>query len=692
MEPYEITCCDNRPHPRDPLSTEVEPTNCTKPVIIGLYGLPGSGKTFRLDKLKTELSNDDFAFYDGSAVIAAVTPGGLQEFQNLTEEAKNDCRERAIAKVKQECCTTGKSAIVAGHYMFWPEQDENGQTVCTPRDLATYSHILYLDVPAELVAEFRLNDGKRSRPKVSISHLAKWQVLEKTALRRLCRHHDILFTLVSRPLASVSKLGSLIRDFRTHSIPHNKNLAEQKMLEILTANSDGVETVIVLDADKTLAQEDSGVLFWEHVRTGPGAGEDSDPLKALFSSSLGYSYTAFRQATLLYEEAFGDAEFEACCQTVASMIHMHRDIVNLLHLVRGTTHVRAVVVTCGIRSVWEKVLEREGLSATVKVIGGGRLRDGLVVTPSVKAELVKYLQTVRHLYVLAFGDSPLDLEMLKAADEAIVVTGEETTRSNSMEKKLAEAVRENGFHPRQVVLPDYATPRLGTRRLPLIRLTDQHFIASVLARYQSLHVLHATDRPAAKLLMTPMRDASVSGSALREVHRRVGCYLGTEFCTQIIGLESYHITHVQGHQADGYRLSNEKATLIVPLMRGGEPMAFGVNDAFPLAMFHHAKVPSDLQHDHLNDMATIILVDSVVNTGKSVLQFVQHIRSIHATIRIVVVAGVIHSQTVSAGRIARALGLFEGLSFTALRLSDNQFTGRGTTDTGNRLFNTVHMA
>jgi hypothetical protein len=29
-----------------------------------------------------------------------------------------------------------------------------------------------------------------------------------------------------------------------------------------------VETVIVLDGDKTLAQEDSGVLFWEHILSG----------------------------------------------------------------------------------------------------------------------------------------------------------------------------------------------------------------------------------------------------------------------------------------------------------------------------------------------------------------------------------------------------------------------------------------
>ena len=70
----------------------------------------------------------------------------------------------------------------------------------------------------------------------------------------------------------------------------------------------------------------------------------------------------------------------------------------------------------------------------------------------------------------------------------------------------------------------------------------------------------------------------------------------------------------------------------------------------------------------------------------------QHIRNLNATIRIVVVAGVIHLQTISTSRIARALGRCDGLSFVALRLLDNQFTGRGITDTGNMLFNAVHKA
>ncbi|KXG51995.1 uncharacterized protein PGRI_082790 [Penicillium griseofulvum] len=655
MEPYKMMCRDNSTQITQPPAIQVQCIDPPKPVIIGIYGLPGSGKTFWLGQLKTVLNNEGFAFYDGSDVIAAVTPGGLEGFHNLTNEAKIEYRERAIAKIKQECCSTRKTAIVAGHFMFWAEGDDDGHSICTPADLASYTHIVYLDVPVEKIA------GR----------------------------HEILFAPI---LPFVESLHLLIHDFHRHTEAYNTHLAKTKMDEILGAHS-ALETIIVMDADKTLAQEDSGVLFWGKAGVTLAEGEGSDPLKGLFSGPLGYSYTAFRQSTLLYEEAIAEEDFEVYCQHLSSMIHMHRDIVDLLHLVRDTTHVRATVVTCGIRSVWEKVLKREGLSDTVEVIGGGRLSDGLVVTPSLKADLVTHLCAVQGMYVVAFGDSPLDLAMLQAADQGIVITGEDLTRSKSMEKKLAEVIGKDGFRPCQILLPQHAIPRLDTPLLPLARLTDKCFIDSVLAirKNKIPHVLHATDRPGVRCLMTQMRDASISGPALRDVHRRVGWYLGMEFCTQIIGIESYPIPHVEGHQADGHRLLNEKTTLIVPLMRGGEPMAFGVSDAFPLAVFRHAKIPSDIQDDDLKNMATIILVDSVVNTGKSVLEFIDHIRSLHTTIPIVVVAGVIHSQTVSTSRIARALGRFSGLSFVTLRLSDNQFTGRGTTDTGNRLFNTVHI-
>jgi putative protein kinase ArgK-like GTPase of G3E family len=57
-------------------------------VIVGIYGLPGSGKTFLLNQLKQELGRENVEFYEGSKVIASFVPGGLDRFRNLVERDK----------------------------------------------------------------------------------------------------------------------------------------------------------------------------------------------------------------------------------------------------------------------------------------------------------------------------------------------------------------------------------------------------------------------------------------------------------------------------------------------------------------------------------------------------------------------------------------------------------------------------
>lgn len=665
-------------------------TTYDKPVVIGIYGVPGSGKTFLLSLLKQLLGQESFAFYEGSQIIAALVPGGLDAFKSLDETQKTLWRQQAIDKIRLECAESGKAGVVAGHIMFWHEGDESGVPVITQNDLDTFTHILYLDVDADLVVQRRLGDMERDRPIESAAHIHNWQQAEKTHLRSLSRDHGIIFSSLPTHLIHAEKVSTLLRDFQVHDEKYNLSIAETALDNALFAEQNRPKTVLFLDADRTLAPQDTGSLFWEKLFASRGL-RTEDPLKVLFSSGLGYSYTAFRQAVLLYEEAVDDWEFDALCQDVASEVIMYPEFVALLQLVAEEAHIGVVVVTCGLRRVWEKVLEREGLSKKVQVIGGGRISDGFVVTPAAKGLLVSRLRETHQLYVWAFGDSPLDLEMLCNADQAIVVVGEERLRSRSMDAALKNAIENHGLQARQAVLPSTAPPRLDTMRLPLIHLTEPQFVDSILARNHSLHLVHATERNTAKLLMTPMRNAAIAGPALVEAHRRAGWYLATEFLGDLIGVEEYSIPHVQGHPTTGYRLLHEERTLIVPLMRGGEPMAFGVYDALPLANFVHAGIPTDIGGHHLQGMLTIVLVDSVINSGQSILKFVRHIRSLHATISIVVVTGVVQAQCISGSSFSQALACYPRISIVALRLSENKFTGRGTTDTGNRLFNTVHL-
>jgi uracil phosphoribosyltransferase/phosphoserine phosphatase/adenylylsulfate kinase-like enzyme len=701
--PNELTSSHNSSvdaHPSQLTETDAHTVPKDKPVIVGIYGIPGSGKTFLLDQVKQKLRGESYEFYEGPKVIDSLVPGGLAGFQKLDDIDKLKWRQTAIDTIRKNCSDKGRTGVVAGHFMFWSAEDCESDQVYTSSDWRTFTHILYLHTPISLVAQHRQNDSQRFRSSASNYHLKRWQQTEETELRKLCRQHNILFSLVSStPSMLPEKITSLLHDFRYHTEKENLRRAESRLDDIIVGygGETRLDTVLVMDADRTLNTQDTGKLFWETLSLDKPQNsvlrDTDDPLKEVFSSQLGYSYAALFQATLLYEEATDDDEFDEICEKVASMVTIHPEFALLLRRVAKEDHVAAVIVTHGLRHVWDKILVREGLSGRVKVIGGGRITDGFVVTASVQTAIVVRLRDVHHMYILGFGDSQLDIGMLSEAHEAIVVVGEEASRSKTMEKALQNSIDDDGLRARQVLLPAHQSPRLDTDKLPLVQIDHEEFIQSILRRRKpaTSRIVHATNLSEAKVLMTPMRDAMIAGPALRAAHGHVGWYLATKFVTEIIGLEEYAIPHVQGHQSNGYRLRHEKQTAIVALMRGGEPMAFGVNEAFPSAMFVHATKPFELKPHHLHKRHTVLLVDSVVNSGKSVVEFIQHIRRLDATICIIVVAGTVQANSLTEGPFAQALERDINLSLVALRLSENKFTGSGVTDTGNRLFNTTHL-
>ncbi|KAK4173374.1 uracil phosphoribosyltransferase-domain-containing protein [Triangularia setosa] len=685
-----------------------------KPVVVGVYGIPGCGKSSMLGELKNRLGEEQFSFHEGSQVIASLLPGGLAAFHQASKDEKARLRELAIKTIADDAIKDQKIAVVAGHFMFWSDKEQKYHRVCTKADLATYTHIIYLDTAADVIARRRQNDRDRERPALAAGCLDDWLKTEKRELQRLCRSSGILFVALSQAEKGTlsAKMIRLLLDFKHHCPEHNLLLAQNRldsiiMMSGLKSTCEQPDTMLVMDADKTLAAQDTGKLFWEAMlKRGfldacSLEGKCEDPLTTLFSSQLGYSYTAFRQATLLYEQCSDSQVFEEVCRNIASLVKMHPEMLSLLRTVERKRHISAVVVTCGLRRVWEIVLENHGLMGTVKIIGGGRISDGLVVTAEVKASLVERLRKTHGFYVWVFGDSPLDIPMLRAADKAIVVVGEQQARSRSMETHLLEAVGLGNFSPRQVLLPRTAAPHLEASKLPLVEMDSPEFLVEIFRRQYYQHspaperrIAHATDRSAAKLLTTATRDARVGGPSLREAHRLVGRYLATELLSDLVGTEEYEIPHVQGHHTQGHRVKNEKKTAIVPLMRGGEPMAFGISDVLPLAIFIHAKKPEDLEVRHLSGLEMVILVDSVINTGESVVKFVRYIRKLNPSIHIVVMAGVVQAKAVAAGPDGILHQMLQGepkMEVVALRLSDNKFTGKGATDTGARLFNTTEL-
>jgi uracil phosphoribosyltransferase/phosphoserine phosphatase len=662
-------------------------------VVVGIYGVSGVGKSFFMNQLKMSLGEVDFIYFEGSDVIADIVDGGLPAFKKSNDEVQEHFRASAIEIISNKCRDSGKTGIVTGHYLLWDEGKEC-VNVCTPNDLAIYSHMLYLDMPPAVIVGRRREDIIKRRAEFSVGHLRKWQETEKKALREACQCHGILYCSLSSHLLPLG-VEKLLRDFSCQNV-YNNLLVALGTLDGAIVNREQLK-MVVFDADRTLNAEDTGAMFWKRISLSSGQVSDDSsktPAQAVFEGPMGYTYNAFRQVTLLHEEVLSDDDFDSVCKDVASSVTIHPEILSLLQCIAEDIHVGAVIVTCGLAKIWENVLEREGLLGKIKIIGGGRIDDGFVVTADVKEALVAHLQNEYCMEVWAFGDSPLDLKMLCKADRAVVVVGEEATRSKTMTTALMKALEAGDLKANQCLLPSSASPRLTRGMLPKIKLSDPLFIGRLLSG-STLRVKNADalNSSTTKILMTPMRDSRHNGPMLREAHRRVGEYLAIQFMSEIIGIEEYMIPHSQGKLTPGYRLLHEKQTLIVTLMRAGEAMALGVNDAFPLAIFLHAKEPEDIKPRILENIITIALVDSVINSGTTILRFIEYIRKIHATVRIVVVTGVLQAQCVAHGEeVARALASHIGLHIVTLRISKNKYKGTGGTDTGNRLFNTVHLA
>lgn len=690
-----------------PLLQTATASESPMPTIIGIYGVSGCGKSYLLEQLKAQFDEKPFLFYEGSEQLAKTAKTTLDDFKALSPHHQNLVRAGAIEVISRECARAGKAGIVTGHFAFChaptsattsaggPSTAAIHEVVMIDADKKTYTHILYLKPSPETIVEQVAKDSTRLRPRFDVETVRQWQDFEEKELRSICRDNEILFMTIEPELLSQTTLiAKILQDVAHHNEKTNGALVDDTLDGILHRHPMGdVKTMLVLDADNTLAPCDASTLYWQ------SSASKANPLKDLFKSPLGYSYTAFRQMNSLFEQHVElEGTFDQTCEKAASLIKIHPEMLALLQKACADRTIGVVIVTCGLKPIWEKVIANLNLGNTVPIIGNGLLSNGYVVTPKAKADIVARLKHHHKLHVCAIGDSEVNLPMLKKAHRALIVVGPESSRSKSFDAKLQNAIDNEGLRARQVLLPPDSTPRLDSKILPTIDL-DEAFFTTLVTQNRSLKLFNASenDKPAAKLLASSTRNANVHGLELQQAHENAGWYLATEYISLALGVESFDFTTVQGKTTQGHRLADESKTLIIPLMRGGDPIARGVFKAFPQAMYHHAKKPEQVSPEHVAGRNAIILADWVVNTGKSMVEFVQHIReNLSSQVRIVMVAGVVQEDVVgkdsAEGVFARELAGMGDVSLVTLRVSKNKYTGTGGTDTGHRLFNSTHLA
>jgi len=199
---------------------------------------------------------------------------------------------------------------------------------------------------------------------------------------------------------------------------------------------------------------------------------------------------------------------------------------------------------------------------------------------------------------------------------------------------------------------------------------------------------HYTERHAVRLLATESRRTDTTPFELSRSHVALGRFVASEL-VEDLPLEPRPIHHPQGLR-QGWKVEGEHEIVIVTLMRAGLYAAEGVREVLPSARVLHVspKRGAGLGQAELDELGAIrgrrfVLVDSVVNTGASVEPVIAQLRDGGAG-WIAVVALVGPVPTVE--RLDRE---HPDIHFYFARISENQYVGKGSTDTGNRLFGTL---
>ena len=534
---------------------------------IALYGMPGAGKTFIMEKMS------NVKVVHGSQELNRIS-GGF--FSELSEDEKRDVRVKYTEYIKS---LKDEIIISDGHYSFM----EN--IAFTEADGELYDVFVYIYCkPETLLERYKTSEKNKKFANNSVAVIEQWQLFEMGSLREECHSRNKDFYVVSDNETDDCGFADFL-EFVKNGFSSYK-LAEticQEIREIYPLP----EKLYIVDGDKTIIKQDSfrfccnGTTF-------------------VFDGNF---YTGY-QSFLFTRELKGYNTADDKISAIEINESIWKEIKDYNY----------VILSSGISDLWAKIGEQKGLL---------NIFADPMISADTKYFVVKLLKENGYT-ITAYGDSKIDVFMLREADESILYVGERISRSLEGENIF-------GIH-----------------------LIYNH-APYVLAEEMKAEILED--------IAICKSDSGINGSRLASAHLKLGIQLGEKMATMI----------------------PEQNTAILVLERGGRFFGDGLYIGFGGTFYSinpsKEKLPN-IKEDR------IVIVDSVINSGKSIHKMISEMKAENPTVDIIIATNVIQKDTLS---------MFEEYKVFAVRISENSFVGRnqakqiGKTgpDTADRLFNLI---
>lgn len=337
---------------------------------IGLYGLPGAGKTFLLKKI------DFMDVMYGSDLIREIA----SDFDSRDEDGKRIVREELASSLLQK-----DGFIMDGHYSF------GEQPAFTDKDGELYDVFVYLYVNPDIIRRRMRNSKKNIR--YLDYEIEKWQQDEIKGLRAYCHQKNKDFYVIDEPLKGFPEdTEEIIRFIKAVKNGYSCVAYAMECANAILKIEPG-DAVNLTDGDKTIILEDSSYMAFGYTTH-------------LFDGNFYSGYQSWRQ-----NEGFEQMEYK---QMEKLPIHFNKRIMDRLDC-------HTYIVTSGYGKVWKHISEYTGFPFFY----------GNQMSAETKLYITKFLQQAGKI-VTAYGDSKNDYYMLKQADKGYLVAKQDGTVSKSL--------------------------------------------------------------------------------------------------------------------------------------------------------------------------------------------------------------------------------------------------------------------
>lgn len=345
---------------------------------IGLYGMPCSGKSYFLNKLK-ELTWNRLSVFSGSELLFEKKP----EFRSLNQKEKEKIRKNLAKQLRKT-----DDFIMDGHHSFGEE------VVFTEEDGDLYDIFCYLYVDSALL-NTRMLISEKNKNYLSYD-LETWQNYEISSLRTFCHENNKDFFVLDFPSEKEnSDLSTPLSFIKTLEEGYScVNFAKEQVKILL---SHGIPKEVTLsDGDKTLTFVDTSKAILNFKTS-------------IFDGNFYSGYQQWQQFQIFKSENLSKLILESIDKIIFNEEILKKCPQN------------TVILTSGHCKIWENLSKKVGFCCIC----------GETMCADTKYFITKFLQEAG-IKVTAFGDSMNDYFMLKQADSGYLVKKCNGTLSNSL--------------------------------------------------------------------------------------------------------------------------------------------------------------------------------------------------------------------------------------------------------------------